>query len=63
MADTTLKMDSEDHQALVNLLRFEAGLLTQDEFTTVLKAQRRWTIIDAEHLARDIAGYMLRVVK
>ena len=38
---TTVKMNPEDHQALLALLRFLAGKITAPEFLAVLSAQGR----------------------
>ncbi len=40
-SQVTIKMDSEDREALKALLKAVAGLITQDEFLTILTVQGR----------------------
>ena len=63
-AVVTLKIDTQDHQALVALLKYQAGTITAEEFTTILKCQGRCVRpVTPERTAVELAEYLVRAIQ
>ena len=62
-AIVTLKIGTPDHQALVALVKYQAGHITGDEFVTLLKCQGRTVRPDnPERAAVELADYLSSVI-
>ncbi|KKN20124.1 hypothetical protein LCGC14_0938670 [marine sediment metagenome] len=59
-AYTTLKVAPADHQALLTLLGFLAGKVTEEQFRAVLQAQGRTTAGDGQDIAAAMAEMLIR---